>query len=306
MGISSATAWSALRLRRALLGVLVAAAACLLVVPCASGQAKLAFTRDSHIWTVNPDGSGLKRLTSGAATDIAPAWSRSRGTIAFLRLMGKESNMRRSLWLMRADGSNLRRLAYSGPSLASGSTALAFSPNGRRLAGACTLAQGEYGVTVLDLGTHRSRIIGRVSCEGGVISLSWSPNGTQLAVCVEYGGGAGMFRFDAGSSGLLQTYHDYAVESVSWSPDGDRLLCQVWRSDLPGYPTWTMLFKPDGTRVRTLAKQQSDPVYSPDGKRYAFVVLPDNSPSGVFIADADGTHVRKVCGGSGLWQPAWK
>lgn len=297
---------SALKPRLALLSVLVVAAACLLAVPGAGAQARIAFVKSNNIWTVNPDGSGLKRLTSGAASGMSPAWSRGRGTIAFLRLSGKASNLRRSLWLMRSDGSNLHRLAYSGPSLASGSSALAFSPNGRLLAGACTLAQGKYGVTVLDLGTHRSRIIGRVSCEGGVISLSWSPASTQLAVCVEYGGGAGMFRFDAVSGGLLQAYHDYAVESVSWSPDGNRLLCQVWRSDLPGYPTWTMLFKPDGTRVRTLGKQQSDPAYSPDGKHYAFVAIPHGDSRSVYVADADGTHARKVCGGTGLWQLAWK
>ena len=297
---------SALKLRLALLSALVVAAACLLVVPCAGAQARIAFVRSSHIWTVNPDGSGLKRLTSGAASGMGPAWSRGRGTIAFLRLPGKASNMRRSLWLMRSDGSNQRRLAYSGPSLSSGSTALAFSPDGRQLAGACTLGVWRYGVTVLDLATRRSRIVGRISCQGGIVSLTWSPHGAQLVAVAEFGDGVGMFRFDAVSGGLLQTYHDYAVESVSWSPDGDRLLCQVWRSDLPGYPTWTMLFKPDGTRVRTLGKQQSDPAYSPDGKRYAFVATPDNSPDGVYIADADGTNVRKVCGGTGLWQLAWK
>ena len=295
------------RLRLALLAGLLTVAVSLLLVPCAGAQAMPAFVRNHHIWTVNPDGSALKRLTSGAVLDYSPAWSRSRGTIAFQRAKGTSADSRESLWLMRSDGSNQRRLTYAGPSLASGSTALAFSPDGRQLAGACTIAQGEYGVTVLDLGTHSSRIIGRVSCEEGLISLSWSPSSTHLAVCVEYGGGAGMFRFDAANGGLLQAYHDYAVESVSWSPDGDRLLCQVWRADLPGYPTWTMLFKPDGTRVRTLARQQSDPAYSPDGKRYAFAATtPGGLPDGVSTAQADGTHVRKVCGGSNICQLAWK
>jgi hypothetical protein len=67
---------------------------------------------------------------------------------------------------------------------------------------------------------------------------------------------------------------------------------------------WTV--NPDGTRVRTLAKQQSDPAYSPDGKHYAFVAIPHGDSTGVYIADADGTHARKVYGGTGPWQLAWK
>ena len=290
----------------ALFGVL-AAASCLLVTPCAGAQARIAFVKSSHIWTVNPDGSGLKRLTSGAASGMGPAWSRGRGTIAFLRLPGKASNMRRSLWLMRSDGSNQRRLAYSGPSLSSGSTALAFSPDGRHLAGACTLGVWRYGVTVLDLATRRSRIVGRISCQGGIVSLTWSPHGAQLVAVAEFGDGVGMFRFDAINGGRLPVHPDFSVATVSWRPHGDRLLCEVYRPDLlPGSPFWTMLIKRDGTRVRTLGKQQSDPVYSPDGKHYAFVAIPHDDPTGVYIADADGTHVHKVCGGTGPWQMAWK
>ena len=51
---------------------------------------------------------------------------------------------------------------------------------------------------------------------------------------------------------------------------------------------------------------QSGPVYSPDGKRYAFVAIPHGEPSGIYIADADGTNLFRVRGGAGLWQPAWK
>jgi len=180
------------------------------------------------------------------------------------------------------------------------------SGRGRQLAGACTLYVWRYGVTVLDLATRRSRIVGRISCQGGVVSLAWSPHGAQLIAVAEFGDGCGMFRFDAVNGGRLPVHPDFSVTTVSWSPDGDRLLCQVWRGDLPGYPHWTMLFKPDGTRVRTLGKRQSSPVYSPDGKHCAFVAIPHGDPTGVYIADADGTHVRKVCGGSGLWQLAWK
>jgi Tol biopolymer transport system component len=256
---------------------------------------------------VRPDGSGLRQLTSGENQDVGPSWSRSRGTIAFQRLRESASDMTRSVWLVRADGSHPRRLSYAGPSLASGSSALAYSPDGRLLAGGCQFGEGSlYGVTILDLSTRRSRIVARIQCEGGVTSLSWSPDGTQLAVCVEYGGGAGLFRVDPVHGGRIPTHLRYAASSVSWRPDGDRLLCRVWRSDLPGYPTWTMLFKPDGTRVKVLAKAQEDPTCSPDGRHYAFAALAADGPTGLYVADADGTHARKVCGGDSVWGIAWR
>lgn len=184
---------------------------------------------------------------------------------------------------------------------------MAYSPDGRLLAGGCQIGDRSlYGVTVLDLRTHQSRIVARIACEGGVISLSWSPDGTQLAVCVEYGGGAGLFRVDPLQGGRIPTHLDYAATSVSWRPDGDRLLCSVWRADLPGYPTWTMLFKPDGTKVRAMAKDQEGPVYSPDGTHYAYAARTSEGPSGLYVADADGTHARKVCDGKSIWRIAWR
>jgi Tol biopolymer transport system component len=280
---------------------------CLFVAPVAGADARIAFSRDSHIWTVRPDGSGLRQVTTGKAQDIAPSWSRSRGTIAFLRFTGNPPDVTKRVWLVRSDGSGLRRLSYAGSSLASGSSALAYSPNGRFLAGGCQLGEGSlYGVTVLDLRTRLSRVVARIACEGGVISLSWSPGGTQLAVCVEYGGGAALYRIDPQHGGRIPTHLGYMASSVSWRPDGDRLLCSVWRADLPGYPTWTMLFKPDGTKVRTLAKAQADPVYSPDGRRYAFAAVTHDGPTGLYVANADGTHVRKVCAAESIWRIAWR
>lgn len=211
-------------LRGAVLCGLVALLAALLAVPAAGAGSKIAFAKyepsgkRSHIWTITPNGSGLKRLTSGTPYDLAPAWSPGRGTIAFMRFAsGDPYKGRALLMLMRANGSNVRRLAYEGPSLTSGTDALAYSPNGR-----------------------------------------------QIALTVEYGGGSGLLKVDVASGRLLKTHEgDYNTGSVSWRPDGKNLLCSMYRA--PGSTHWTYLAKPDGSRIKRVGREQGDPAYSPDG-----------------------------------------
>jgi Tol biopolymer transport system component len=264
---------------------------------------KIVFARNGDIWTIAPDGSELRHLTRGKTVDGHPAWSHSRGTIAFLRARRSVEHGR--VWLMRADGTHRRRLSYSGPSLSSGTRALAYSTDGHLLAGGCKvtpdLTGKKWAVTVLDLTTGKSRIVCRYSSEGGIESLDWSPNGRRLAATVEYGGGSGLLMIDVAHGLLLKTHEgNHCTGSVSWRPDGRYLLCSVFNG--PGSRLWTWLMRTDGSRVKRLGGNQEDPVYSPDGSHYAFV-----SRNGVLeCADADGSHVGTVYAGGGVWQPAWK
>jgi TolB protein len=76
---------------------------------------KLAFTcgqtniRD--ICVVNADGSGLRRLTSDIAVDMAPVWSPDGSRIAFATNRFTSSGGTISVAVMRADGSDLQQLA---------------------------------------------------------------------------------------------------------------------------------------------------------------------------------------------------
>ena len=214
--------------------VLTAMAICALWVACLAGACaapvgaapRLAFARNGNIWTIAADGGGLKRLTSGSSYESAPAWSPGRGTIAYLSRLRASSSKHERLWVMRSDGSNRRRLAYVGPSLAGGSSALAYSPHGGLLAGGSKLgAQNEWAVTVLDLKARTSRIVYRYTSAGGVQSLTWSPDGAELVAAIEYGGAYGMVRIGVTHDRLIKTRGTGNVESASWRPDGKYLLC---------------------------------------------------------------------------------
>jgi hypothetical protein len=73
-------------------------------------RTKLAFAsnRDgnSEIYTMNPDGSGVTRLTTNPALDATPAWSPDGGQIAFTSTRNGNSE----IYVMNADGSAQTRV----------------------------------------------------------------------------------------------------------------------------------------------------------------------------------------------------
>jgi len=85
---------------------------------------QLAFARlGSGIFRMNPDGSGLRRLTSGVR-DIYPVWSPEGKRIAFLRPFRAEWR----LYVMSPTGAGLRRLPQAPPA-----GRPSWTPNGRSI-----------------------------------------------------------------------------------------------------------------------------------------------------------------------------
>jgi TolB protein len=130
------------------------------------------------IWVCNPDGSKQTQLTSGRSSDLEPAWSPDGKSIAF-RSNREDPNKQdtdgsESIWVMDADGKNLRQLTRG----AANHKSPAWSPDGKQIA-FVTEAAGSRTLWVMDAdGSNQREVIALgTACE----NPAWMPGDNILA-----------------------------------------------------------------------------------------------------------------------------
>jgi TolB protein len=227
----------------------------------------------------------------------SPVWSPDGRRIAFVNRRDG-----RAMYVMNADGSGLRIVARV-QRLATP----AWSPDGRKIA---FQGSGDGAVYVANADGSGQRTLAR---RGN--APAWSPDGRRIAFAIT----GKVYVMNADGSGhqtLTQLGRDGGVASLAWSPDGRKLLFLVEHSSAPrcGYCSRLWVLNADGSGLRDLTRgisggfgsPASDPVWSPDGRRIAFVRR--NTRHGVYVVNADGSGVRKLTRkpmGAFYAAPAW-
>lgn len=106
---------------------------------------RIAFVRNGNIFTIRPDGTGLRKLTNRGGAS-GPRWSPNGTELGFV--------FRGNLWIMKANGSKKTRITDSAPRYTDGRPT--WSPNGRYLAFVKTLRHRSFGyLTRYDTVTRR-------------------------------------------------------------------------------------------------------------------------------------------------------
>lgn len=231
-----------------LLGVTAAAHA---TFPGRNGR--IAFVRGVHdsnggwlrrdVFSVEPDGSGLRNLTGDRPADqFSPAWSADGRRIAYVEADGAATTGD-ELWTMRANGSGKRRVTKN----ATADEQPAWSPDGKWIVFSRQAADGEFDLAVISARGGRARLLTRTP-DFDELFPAWSPDGRLI-----------VFKFRPRSEALASR-GGYYLLTVRTGYARRRAL----DNGLDARPSWTprrrlsitpSVWAPDG-RVRVIAHPQ--------------------------------------------------
>lgn len=249
---------------------------------------KIAFGshRNGNAWVAVMDADGSNQRLLVAGTDGDPDWSPDGNQIALSRpIVSIDGQIRPQIWVMNADGSNLRQITQTSPFKGGPS----WSPDGTQMVfiliknpGSPTDPQPEIGIMNAD-GTNE-----RILTIEDRVNVRHEPDGTIT---------------------VLETAHD--ANAPAWSPVDNRVA--FW-SGIENQYGQIWVINSDGTGSTQLTedpthRNNDDPSWSPDGKKILFSTARSERPE-LWIMDADGSNERKLSDidafpfpGRACWQP---
>ncbi len=258
-----------------------------------SASAKIAFESDRsgdfQVFTMNPDGSGQRPLTSPPHQSFDPAWSPDGGKLVF------ESNRatygRSQLYVMDADGSDQTRLTTSP----AGDRFPKWSPDGAKIAFEGNLA-GDTEIYVIDAdGTGRTKLTAGAGKNADPV---WSPDGTKIAFDSSRNGKPQIYVMNANGSGQKRLTSNPASDvNPAWSPDGAEI---AFESDRDGKQRIYVMDADGGNqqRLTSVDEYEFHPTWSPDGTRIAFAEGQAKDTE-ISVVNRDGSGQRRLTNSRG-------
>jgi TolB protein len=227
------------------------------------------------IYTIQTDGTNLRKLTSGEFNDEQPRWSPDGKQIVFI----SDRDGHLQLYLMNADGLQQRRLT-NAPDL---DYLPDFSPDGKWVA---FMSRTERTGTIHDIyvirtdGTKRTRLTDEATNE---MSPRWSPNGKEIL-------------FTKTDSLPKDVQDNFAKMSRE-----ERLKAIAKRNS----SAEIFVMKKDGSNIRRLTNNDvsdDNTAWSKDGKTIYFVSERDGARN-IFAMNSDGSNVCKITDGTVVSDP---
>ena len=264
-------------------------------------------TGNWDIWNIGADAEGLKQITNDPGDELAPVFSPDGKEIAFLREKNSENlqssifNIQYSLWIMNSDGSGARQVTKGIPVL----SYPAWKSDGKEIA---FVSKGDEGIGIWVYNIHQQKSK-KVATIWNEISESQrvKESENQRAKRKYYPfNGLFLYRIDYNNKGDKITFESNLSGNVEiWvmNSDGSNM-SKVTRGN---EPHWNPVFSPDGKMIAyatekfasnlgppfwpnsnyniwladvatgkeeaLTAEEQTDwnPVFSPDGKKIAYV-----------------------------------
>jgi Tol biopolymer transport system component/DNA-binding winged helix-turn-helix (wHTH) protein len=216
-----------------------------------------------------------------------------------------------SIFLLSMEDSSRRQITFP-PAGTTGDYYPAFSPDGKRLAFARAASFSATDLYVLDLPGGKAR---RLTFDGLTIDgLAWTADGREIIFSRRGGSFNSLWRVGlrGGDPERVSAFGEDVI-SPAVSRDGSRL---AYTRRLDDMNIWKFTLDEAGrviSKAPLIAStfRDSDPDYSPDGRRIAFT-SGRNGNFGIWICDSDGANARLLFDGgayvtgSPRWSPDGK
>jgi len=240
---------------------------------------RIAANPRSHIFLIRPNGSGVRQLTDGPKSDDHPGWSSDSRHIVFMRDGTTNGAIK-----VGVDGKGLQPVNDPFDYTQSGNWAAILKPT--------TKTDGLFksDLWLEDLRTQATR---RITHLGDNMSAPvWSPDGTKLLLVVEHGflGTKATFKIKGEVEGPPTPDQEHTVTLYSVAIPSGQL---------------KVLDRGHISRMET-------PVFSPDGKRFAYLKAIDTDSSRnesfeqLYIMNSNGTGRHRLTNHFGNdYTPQW-
>ena len=222
------------------------------------------------LYSVNEDGTNVKRLTFSPAHDDHAAYSPDGSKIAFI----SERTGRTQLYIMNSDGTGVKQITsfVNDFNFAGEPT---WSPDGKKLA----LGLKDFTAPVVETHVYLMSLNGtsltKLTSDGSInFNPTFSPDGQRIAFASDREDPAGeldiwIMNIDGTNpTRLTSCVAGYHCRKPKWSTDGSKIAVEV------GDPTLTSIMVLNANTklmVFSTAMGFSDPFWSPDGIKLAMV-----------------------------------
>jgi Tol biopolymer transport system component len=294
----------------------VAAAFALVVMATVVGSARATYRGETNgrlafginingntdVYSVQPDGQDLQRLTTDPGFDACAAYSADGNRIAYCSGQGGGPVQ---VWTMNQDGTDKQQVTHMS------ATAIFpdFSPDGSKIvfcAGASTFARDIYVVN--SDGSDLTRLTSGV---GNNVYPAFSPNGRKIVFTSNRTGTSQVWLMNADGSNQRQlTFDSQPKDQVpDWSPNGSKI---AYLADTHGIADmgnswgdiWVM--NANGSHQHQITHDATDygTAWSPDGSRIATLDFPTRT---IYTLNArDGSDRQAVHPGGLQFVPGWQ